>query len=186
MLTTLHTWSPTYIGEAIRQTASLGLNPALQNFEDWVNEPGIVAVNPSMAPRFVVHVPGTVGTPERHGDGTYRATWIVEISLWLWGTDYQTTEDYLGYYVTALREAVLQHPSLGGFAETSKWVSEKYKQIASPTAYHTWAQSILTIHCTVDGALNAYTGPVAVPADPSVAPVPRPPWTTSTINVNGL
>jgi len=183
---TLNLWAATYVGEAVRQTVGRNLNPPLTSFEDWVNEPGITGLNPTMAPRYVVAVPGTVGDPQRHGDGTYRAIWQVLVNVWMWGPDYQTTEDYLGYYLVALRMALCQHPSLGGFAESTHWAGERYAQAAPPTAFHTWGHGVLTVLVTVDGVLNAYAGPSTVPANPATPPVPPPAVTSEHVTVAAL
>lgn len=183
---TLNLWAPTYIGEAVRQTAALNLNPPLASFEDWTNEPGITGVNPTMAPRYVVQVPGTIGTPERHGDGTYRAAWQVQVNVWMWGPDYQTTEDYLGYYLIAVRNAICQHPSLGGFAESTQWAGERYQQAAPPTAFHVWGHGVLTLVVHVDGVLSVYAGPTAVPTNPATPPVAPPAVTSERITITNL
>jgi hypothetical protein len=178
---TLDKWATTYVHEAIRQVGTL--DPPLQAFEDWINEPGITAMNPGMSPRYIVAVPGTSGIPRRAGNGSYRGSWVVTVTLWLYGTDYQTTEDYLGYYLTALREALVQNGTLGGVAESTEWESDRYAPAGAPTAFHSWGVATLNFVVTIDGMLNAFTGPIAVPADPTAAPVANPAYTSSTITI---
>lgn len=184
---TLAVWAPTYLAEAQRRTAGLNLlDPLVSSFDEWVNQPGIEVVNPGQVPRYVVTVPGSIGTPRRAGDGSYRAIWRVVVDIWLYGPDYQTTEDLLGWYVTALRELLVQHGSLGGFAETTQWVSEQYGPAAPPTAFHSWGRASLTMAVSVDGMMSAYAGPGVPPADPTVVPVGVPAVTGTNINVVGI
>lgn len=184
MKATLDEWASTYLNEAMRQVGTL--NPSLQPFEDWVNEPGISAVSSDMSPRYIVAVPGTSGPPRRAGDGSYRASWVVTVSIWLYGPDYQTTEDYLGYYLTALREAVMQHGGLGSLGATTEWAGDRYAPAGAPSAFHSWGVATLNFVVTVDGMLNAYNGPVLVPTDPTLAPTANPVYSTSTVTVTEI
>lgn len=183
VLSTLNAWAPYYVQEAIRQKASLNLNPPLSNFTDWVNEPGIAPVVPNQAPRYVVSVPGTIGTPRRAGDGTYLADWTAKVDLWMWGADYQSCEDRMGWYLVALREALIQHGSLGGFARKTWWISDAYRQAAPPTGFHTWGQATLTLGVKVDGVLAEFNGPATPPANPATPPVTPPAITSEHITV---
>ncbi|MCU1616985.1 MAG: hypothetical protein JWO98_4525 [Frankiales bacterium] len=178
VLANLATWAPFYVGEAIRQT---GLE--LPGFTDFVNEPYNNAPTTIVeAPRYVVACPGTLDRPSRRGDGTYIATWDVQIALWMWGGDYQETEDNLGYYAIAIRELMLQQPSLGGFAKSIEWRGERYAQVDA-TAFRTWGQAVVLFGVQVDGVVSAYAGPSTPPLDPTAPPVPAPPVQSTSVTV---
>lgn len=177
VLATLKLWAPFYVGEAVRQTGA-----ALPGFTDFVNEPLDSPTTVVEAPRYVVAVPGTVGPPKRKGDGSYLATWDVQIALWLWGADYQETQDHLSFYVTALRQLLLQQPSLGGFAMSTTWRAEKYVEV-SATAFRTLGQATLQFAVMVDGVVDAFAGPAVPPLDPTAAPVAPTPVTSTLITV---
>jgi hypothetical protein len=178
VLATLTRWAPFYVNEAIRQTGA-----DLPGFTDFVNEPLQAPTTVVEAPRYVVHVPGTLGQPRRKGDGTYIATWDVQIALWMWGADYQETEDKLGYYAIAIRELMLQQPSLGGFAEATVWRGERYAQAGAPTAYRTWGQALVQFGVTVDGVVSAFAGPATPPLDPTAEPKHDPAVVSTTVTV---
>lgn len=183
VLATLAKWAPYYVQEAIRQTTALDLNPVMAQFVDWRNEPAISTVNPTQAPRYVVSCPGTLTQPRRKGDGTFLTDWDVAVDLWIWGTDYQSTEDRLGYYLIALREALIQHPSLGGFAQSTWWRGDRYRQAAPPTGMHTWGQGTLSLGVKVDGGMAAFNGPATPPSDPTTPPVAPPAVTSEHITI---
>lgn len=178
---TLERWAPFYLAEANRQTG-LELPP----FNDFVNEPLTAPGTVSEAPRYVVSVPGTLGAPTRKGDGTYRAVFDVRVELWMWGADYQDTEDKLGFYAIALRELLVQQPSLGGLAESVVWRGERYAQAGPPTAFRTWGQSSLQFAVTVDGVVNAFAGPASPPLDPTATPTSGPRVTSTSVTVQAL
>jgi hypothetical protein len=187
VLSTLSAWSATYLWEAKRRTDHLDLeDPLATSFDGWVNEPGVSAVNPGMTPRYVVSVPGSLGTPRRAGDGTYRATWRVVVDLWLYGPDYQTTEDLLGWYVAALRECLVQHGALGGIAEHTEWLAEAYAPAAPPTAFHSWGRASLTLGVTIDGMMSAYTAPATPPTNPIAEPAGLPRVSNTKITVTTI
>lgn len=177
VLSTITLWAPTYLAEASRQ-----LGQALVAFDDWQNDADISPVGGDQAPRYTVYCPGTLDTPRRDGDGTYSVMWDVQVNVWLYGTDWQTTEDQLGWYMTALMQALLQHPSLGGFARALQWRGVRYAPVHE-AAFHTWGRGILLLGAQVEDALDAYAGPSTVPTpDPTVLPPPDPTMTHSSVS----
>lgn len=175
---TLTLWAPTYVAEAARRVGA-----DLAGFNDWLNEAGISPVGGDARPRYSVYCPGTLGEPRKEGDGTYRAVWDVQVNLWLYGADWQTTEDTLGWYMTALVMALLQHPSMGGFAEGIAWRGVRYEPVEE-RALHTWGRGVALFAASVRQVLDAHAGPATVPApDPTVAPPPDPTVTGAGITV---
>jgi hypothetical protein len=191
-------WAPFYVAEAGRQAAALPRTPLvdslgqpveqsepLPGFVDFVNEPLISPETAGAKPRYVVAVPRTIGEPRRKGDGTYIATWDVQVAIWMWGGNYQDTQDRLGFYVIAVRQLMLQHPSLGGFAQTTTWRGEQYTEIAS-TSFRTWGQAAVQFAVEVDGVVNAFAGPAEPPADPTAPPAAPTPWVSTELTVQPL
>lgn len=175
---TLTRWAPTYVAEAGRRVGR-----TLLNFDEWLNEPGISPVGGDQAPRYSVYCPGTLGEPRYNGDGTIDVLWDCQVNLWQWGLDYQSTEDTLGWYMTALVMALLQHPSLGGFAESLTWRGVRYEPVQE-TSFHTWGRGVALFGARVVKVLDAYAGPSVVPSpDPTVAPPADPTVTGSTVAV---
>lgn len=168
VLSTLATWAPFYVNEACRQSGV-----ALAQFTDFVNEPLDSPTTVVEAPRYIVAVPQTLGAPHRQGDGTYLCTWDVQIALWLWGADYQETEDHLGYYVTAIRQLMLQQPSLGGFALSTTWRAERYLEV-NATAFRTLGQAVIQFAVQVDHVVSAFAGPAVPPTDPTAPAAAAP------------
>lgn len=174
---TISLWAPTYVAEAARRTAT-----TLLPFNDWLNEAVISPTGGDTAPRWTVYCPGSLSTPHRDGDGTYRVVWDVQVNLWAYGLDWESTEDTLGWYLAALRMALLQHPSLGGFSEATFWRGERYEPIQE-TAFHTWGRAVLLLATEVDNVMDAYAGPSTPPVDPSVEPPSAPTATASQVTV---
>jgi hypothetical protein len=169
---TLEKWAPTYVAEAARRVGVI--DPPLVGFNEWENDADISPVGGDQAPRWTVYCPGTLDVPRRDGDGTYACLWDVQVNLWLWGTSWQDTEDRLGWYMTALMQALLQHPSLGGFAQSLYWRGVSYRPV-DQNAFHTWGRGTLLLGAFVENILDAYAGPATVPTpDPTVEP-PVPP-----------
>lgn len=182
VLATLARWAPFYVGEAVRQSGY----DDLPGFTDFKNEPLQAPVTITEAPRYVVAVPGTLGSPERRGNGMYRATWDVRVELWMWGGNYQECEDKLSFYAIAVRELMLQQASLGGLAESVVWRAERYAQVAAPTAFRTWGQAVVQFGVSVAEVVNAYAGPATPPDDPTALPPPDPIATSASVTVKPM
>lgn len=180
VLATLAAWGPLYVAEASRQS---GFD--LPGFKDFVNEPLMSPETVGERPRYVVAVPRTMGVPERHGTGKYRATWDAQIALWMWGGDYQETQDKLGIYAIAVRQLMLQHPSLGGFAQNTSWRGDAYLEV-SATSFRTWGQATVQFAVAVESVVDAYAGPATPPVDPTAAVPAAPAWNSTQLTVNPL
>ena len=84
-----------------------------------------------MLPSVVVTSPGLSDEPKKEGDKSYRAKWAVGVGV-MCGADTPTNAEALAkFYGAAVRECLLQHPSLEGFSEGVIWEHEKYDEIPS-------------------------------------------------------
>lgn len=73
---------------------------------------------------LAISVPRTLGTPERFGDGSYDAVWLLSIAVW---HEQSSTLPLLtagGDYNAAVRGTLLEHQKLGGIASQTTWTEE--------------------------------------------------------------
>lgn len=177
---TLDTWTPYYIAIESERLVGAGkigganqpTNP-LPIFGTWVNELTHRNVGTGQPAAYEVTCPGTVGPPELSGVQQC-ATYAGVIRVQVFGTDWQEAADLTSYYEKAVRWAILQHRSLGHFAQATKWVGTAYEGIAHSS---TRTEGIAT--CRYDVRVLNVTqvdrGPATVPAQPWVAAPPQDP-----------
>ena len=120
MIRTLTEWLPTYIAEINRQLGA----PTLTVPQSYLYQPSERAIAAKTSQCMVI-VPGTIGVPERKasgGQGTTRATFDARVSVFFGGTqDFNESRAVGNAYAAAVIGAIAQNPSLGGFAEITKW-----------------------------------------------------------------
>jgi hypothetical protein len=163
MVTTLKLWTPTYIAEVAARTG-LTMRP----FEDWKLRPEYRTLPVNNSPACLITCLGTLGEPAIRGNGSAYAVWTVEVSIVVFGDDWETTADLTGHYTTALRAAVLQHRDLGGFAGSTKWLGEKYTEIEHSST-RTLGVAVIHFAVAVDHVVDVTTGP-ATPTSPNTLP----------------
>jgi hypothetical protein len=165
---TLQLWTPGYIAE-IAERKAITLPP----FEDWTVRPEYRSLPTTAAPACMVTCPGTLKQPERQGGGEYIAYFGVQVSVVVWGADWEPTEDTTGYYSTAVVASLLQHPSLGDFAEGVEWLGTRYGEVEHSST-RTLGAAQINFSVAVNNVVNASAGP----ASPT-APGPLPPTVES-------
>jgi hypothetical protein len=156
--TTLGTWLPSVI---LEEAAYTGLDalPTVATFEQLPDES---ASTTAQFPAVIVSSPGLQGSPERHGDGSYTAEWQIVVSFILRSNSYTTTANLTRRYAVLVRTALAQHPTLGGFAESTTWTDEDYARLASNVA-RTLAMGHVTFTVRVADVLNDQDGPTTPP-----------------------
>ena len=159
IVSTLGLWAPTYVAEASRQT---GLS--LISFESWRLEPTNRSRPATTTPAYVVSCRSVLGKPTRKGTGFYSVEWTAQVGVYVYGRSWDETEDLAWIYIAALRNALLQHPSLGGIAASTWWLSESYREI-EPQSLRTEGMALLSVGVRVDDVLGAYSGPATPPAN---------------------
>jgi hypothetical protein len=175
METTLQTWSATYIAEMAART---GLNQ-MQPFGSWeaVYEYRALPADLSAACWVLVPTTDPRRTPAKQGDGTYRAVFIAQVNLVVFGTDWRSSRDLVYAYAAAVNAAVLQHGSLGGFASNTRWLGGSTKEIDHQRV-RTIQAATLGYAVTVENVVDTNTGPASsVPPGTSSGP------TVETVNV---
>lgn len=132
-------------------------------------------------PAFVVSSPGVDDVPDRHGDGTYDAVWVVVVTFFTHGASYDDTARRARLYATAGRTAIAQHQDLGGFASSAQWREEDYAPIGDADS-RTLGAAFVTFAVAVDAVLNDRRGPT----DPPDGLTDLPPVQSRTVTVERL
>lgn len=182
MINHLGTWMPTYIAEVERQSS---LDPrSLPAIRSFTTRNEFTKWPEDQLPAVVVVSPGAAGEGIRkEGDGRYRVRWVVGVAVVASARDQATTNRLAKLYIAAARAAILQHASLGGFAEGVEWEDERYNDLP-PAQERTLsaAQDIFTVE--VRDVLTAGSGPVDPVEDPYDVPEAWPSVEAVTITVN--
>lgn len=160
-------WMTTYLAEVERQKEikAESLPPvkswvAANEFRKWPDE---------QMPVGVVLSPGLAEEPLRDGDGKYRAKWHVGVAVVVKGRKRSETAETAKLYAAAVRAAVLQHPSLGGFAQGVTWKDESYTDLPMETE-RTLGSAQLVFEVEVEDVIQSLAGLVEIPEDPYDVP----------------
>lgn len=164
----LQLWFPTYIAEVAR---SEGYAPAtMPGFRSWVSALDMPEgkYEEHQMPSCVIVAPGLLTEPLNQGGGM-TATWAVSVGCVVSGQDRENTFDLAEIYAAAVRGAVLQHSSLGGFATATDWLGERYDDIPNDML-RTLAAGSVQFAVEVQGAILSPAGP----NQPLLDPLPDP------------
>lgn len=133
-------------------------------FEKWPEDqlPVILVISPGIGP-----------DPIRRGDSAYEATWTVAVAPIVSDQGDVETRRLALAYAAAVRSAMLQHKSLGGFASNLVWRGEGYNDLPFDDARTLGAGRVI-FDVTVADVVREQAGPVEPPADPTVDPGPWP------------
>ncbi len=164
----LRQWFPTYLAELSRSDDRYGGDlPLFRSYVSLLDMPDGRYVEDQM-PSCVVVAPGLLEQPTKHR-GVYIARWAVNVGAVISGQDRENTFDLTELYAAAIRAAVVQHPSLGGFATATDWLGERYDDIPN-VMQRTLGAGTVQFSVEVQGAVDAQQGP----DQPLVEPVPDP------------
>jgi hypothetical protein len=122
--------------------------------------------------QVIVAVPGTIGEPTREASSNAtRTTFDLRITVFYGGDqDFNRSRAVAQAYAAAVIGAIAQHPSLGDFAELTRWTG--YRAGAEARSSTLWrTQSLITFSVVVSNALAPFGGPAA----PSVSAPATPP-----------
>lgn len=167
----LQLWFPTYLAEIARgdgRDAS-----TLPVFRSWVSALDMPdgKFEEHQMPSCVIVAPGLLLEPEKRG-GLTIATWAVSVGCVVSGQDRENTFDLAELYAGAVRAAVVQHQTLGGFATATDWLGERYDDIPNDML-RTLAAGSVQFAVEVQGAVMPGEGPDAPLLDPIPDPGPR-------------
>ena len=170
VITNLKDWSPAYVGEVSVQSGRVRCGDgALPPFRSFGTAASFSTFPEDQLPACVVVFPGLSQTPVRQGDGTYLAEWSVGIGVVVSGKDRDSTDDLVRLYSAAVRMAMIQKPSMSGFALGCRWIDENYDELAYDDS-RTIAAGIVSLGIEVDAVMNAFGGPKVPPEDACVDP----------------
>ncbi len=157
MYRTLDAWLPTYINEFNRQTG--GGQQILNIPKRYSLEPEYRYLSRARDAQVLVVVKGTVGEPERFGNGQIRSVWEAEASVVLAGTkSWEETQALTYGYGVCVRTAIMQHRSLDGFAQLTQWMSERYLKM-DHVAGRTLGMAVVDFEVIVENSMNTNGGP---------------------------
>jgi hypothetical protein len=126
----LQLWTPSYIGEVAVQRGKNRCD--LPGFRSWRFSTDDVETWPAdQLPACVVVCPGLADTPDRQGNGIYDSEFAVGVGAVVSARDQESTDEIVSIYTAGVRAALLQHPSLGGFASGMRWIDEDVMSFAS-------------------------------------------------------
>lgn len=109
-------------------------------------------------PEITIVSPGTVGDPERFGNGLYRAKWGFGLVVRHEAPTQTHARQNSESYVAALRSLILQNKSLIGIAIDTKWKGEAYDETPVDTS-RTVGVALLRFETTIDSVVDSLTIP---------------------------
>lgn len=180
---TLVTWQATYLAEAARRA---GLAPdALPLVRSWV-----VAVSDeeiwndeAALPVGIVVAPGLTEEPLRKGRGLYDVTAGVAVGVIVSARNREETLTLAEQYAMAFNAALVQHPSLGGVADSLDWLGMRLDDLTPNEAARTIQGVTLQYAVTLSNVVGSVGGPTVVPDDPHATPDPDPVITEARVSV---
>lgn len=159
----LTAWLPTELARFARKREFENGLPMVsftrrRSFDNW---PG------DLCPLVIIVCPGTVDeTVKIDEEGNYSGAFLVEIAALASSTDEEETLNLTCAYWEAVREAIVQHGSLGGFAEQTAFKGEDTDRVVrDPNADQTMGASSGRFWVYVRNFANRFGGPPE-PLDP--------------------
>lgn len=136
---------------------SLGWGTDLRPVTDWHQVPLVEALTSAQPPVGGIESPGLTGRPDRNGDGGYDGIWRVSVGVFDRGDDYAATQRRGRRWAMALTATILAYPSLGGLAETSRWVGQELNRIRQRDTVRTLSLGVAVFDIKVDNILDPAT-----------------------------
>ncbi len=116
-------------------------------------------------PLGVISAPGTTRDPVKRGNGDYELQWDAGVGLISSHPDSETGQRLSEIYGAAIRACILQNGSLGGVADSVRWVDESNEETAWNSGQSVWAATVIfavTCVAVVDGYATAGPDPAIV------------------------
>lgn len=114
-------------------------------------------------PLGVIVAPGMSGQPVHRGNGLYELPWDAAVAIVVSAPTRDQGQALSEVYGAAVRAAIMQHPSLGGLAVSTRWVDERHEEIAFSSGRSVWAPQLvfaITVSAAVDGYATAGPNPI--------------------------
>jgi hypothetical protein len=84
-------------------------------------------------PAVIVICPGLSDTPDKRGDRSYTARWLVGVGVVVSARKEEEARKMSRDYGALIRAILLQQPSLGRFARSTDWIDESYDNLEQST-----------------------------------------------------
>lgn len=101
--------------------------------------------------------------PERKGTGSYDAWFTLNVGLFHQATADMPLLTATGDYAAAIRQCLVQNPTLGGLADTVRWTAESADVVGDGLTPSTLGLAVVEFAVLVRGVLDM-TPPVVPPA----------------------
>lgn len=167
---TLKLWLPSYLGEVAAQHGMA--RDTLPLIRSWKAVPVFEQWPEEQLPAIVVVAPGTNSVPEKM-DNKITVGWSLGVAVIVSAKDEESTADLIGLYSAAIRALLSHKGSLGGFAEGSTFMSERFDEHPIPEQGRTLRTAMVMFSVLVAG-MNKVRGGPRVADDPTVEPEPWP------------
>lgn len=162
-------WAPTYLHDRERRLGRpVG---SLAKLHAYPTANALYKPNGYKGPGFVVISTGLAAEPEKHGKGgpggfSYRAWWAFNVAVIVSAKDHASTNTNLKAYAAAVRALIVEHPSLDGLAEDTRWLDESYDDIDVERT-RTFAVAELMFRTLIEDAQTITAGPLSGQPDPA-------------------
>ncbi len=164
----VRTWTLGYLGEVAAQ-AGFPRN-YLPDFRAYTSDIQLEnGLTDEQMPCLLVVSPGLSSPPVKRGDGTWKTTWTINLTVVVSARDRMSTLRNVELYTAAVRSAVMQQPSLGGFALGCNWLDESYDALRLEQAPNIGA-GIVSLEVEVGPVVDSTKGPITPPAAPLAEP----------------
>ena len=179
-LATLKAWLPAHCAH---QERANGLDPgALPVPQEFPTASELDPKASQRLPAVFVVSPGTTGTPEQLTNGSYRATYRIEVAVLAAGRDEREVRRDAALYIAAIRGALVQNGTLGGVVEKVSWTGPDDHAVAA-TAVGREQRAVYgtAFAVTVRDLVDRNAGPTDPPLDPSESAPPSPARTVTVV-----
>ena len=161
MMNHLRKWLPVYLQELeyqrFRNRDQIPHPRSIQAVKD------LEQFDENQLPAIIVMSSGLSDTPVHYGDGSYSASWDVNVATVVTASDAESTRKLAKLYGAAVRAVVVQKPSLGGFASGADWLDESYDDLPGVDEERTFAVTSMYFSVSVDSVINRLGGPRTYP-----------------------
>lgn len=154
---------------------SLGLKP----IQEWQQVPTPEALSTADTPALAIACPGLATPPTKRSTG-YDAPWRLVVGVYDRGEDHTDTQARTRKWAAAVRQVLVQHPTLGGVAAGVRWVGEEYAERPERSSARTLGGCAVAVDVTARDVIAHE--PYVSPDQPgSVRPVVEATHSTVTI-----
>lgn len=178
--TTLRAYFPGDLGDLAYRVK--GDRRGIEPIRSWSTATSVDRWPEAQLPAIVIVSTGLTGEPSQV-NGSYSAWWDVGVAAITAGTDGAQAARVAKWYAAVARRVVLQHATLGGFADAVTLTDESYDVVPFEDGrVHAGAEVGFSI--LVGDIVNAHAGPTEPPDDPWAEPEGLPAVDTVTLSTH--